>query len=62
MGFGKLEAVAHVGENLLSRLRDGELVLNPEVTIVLLQMVDAVRQMLQSIEANGSEGSATTTN
>ncbi len=27
--FSKLEAVAHVGENLLSRLRDGELVLNP---------------------------------
>ena len=23
LGFGKLEAVAHVGENLLSKLRDG---------------------------------------
>ena len=56
LGFGKLEAVAHVGENLLSRLREGELVLNPEITTALLRLVDAVRQMLQSIEAIGNEG------
>src|SRR5271154_4705239 len=31
LGFTKLEAVAHVGENLLSKLRDGELVLNPRL-------------------------------
>jgi two-component system, chemotaxis family, sensor kinase CheA len=56
LGFTKLEAVAHVGENLLSKLRDGALVLNPEITTALLRMVDAVRQMLQSIEAIGNEG------
>ena len=56
LGFAKLEAVAHVGENLLSKLRDGELVLNPKITTALLRMVDAVRQMLQSIEAIGNEG------
>ena len=55
LGFTKLEAVAHVGENLSSKLRDGELVLNPEITTALLCMVDAVRQMLQSIEAIGNE-------
>ena len=48
--------MAHVGENLSSKLRDGELVLNPEITTALLRMVDAVRQMLQSIEAIGNEG------
>jgi len=56
LGFTKLESVAHVGENLLSRLRDGELALTPESTTALLHMVDAIRQMLQSIEAVGSEG------
>jgi two-component system, chemotaxis family, sensor kinase CheA len=56
LGFGKLEKVAHVGENLLSRLRDGHLVLNPEITTALLGMVDAVRQMLKGIETTGADG------
>jgi len=56
MGFTKLEKVAHVGENLLSRLRDGQLTLNPEITTGLLSMVDAVRQMLKEIESTGQDG------
>ena len=56
LAFGKLESVAHVGENLLAKLRDGQLSLHPELTTALLAMVDAVRQMLASIEAVGNEG------
>ncbi len=56
LGFTKLEKVAHVGENLLSRLRDGQLVLNPQITTALLGMVDAVRQMLKEIESTGRDG------
>ena len=56
LGFNKLEAVAHVGENLLTRLRDRQLILNPEITTALLGMVDAVRQMLSQIETTGQEG------
>src|SRR5579863_10187307 len=56
LGFNKLEKVAHVGENLLTRLRDGQLTLNPELTTALLGMVDAVRQMLNQIEVTGQEG------
>jgi two-component system, chemotaxis family, sensor kinase CheA len=55
-GFSKLESVTHVGENLLSKLRDGELHVNSEITTALLQLVDAVREMLASIEASGEEG------
>jgi two-component system chemotaxis sensor kinase CheA len=56
LGFNKLEAVAHVGENLLARLRDRQLTLTPEITTALLSMVDAVRQMLNQIEGSRQEG------
>jgi two-component system, chemotaxis family, sensor kinase CheA len=56
LGFTKLEAVAHAGESLLSVLRDGHLKLNSEIVTALLQMVDAVRQMLTSIDTTGNEG------
>src|ERR1700739_3038244 len=56
LGFNKLEKVAHVGENLLTRLRDGQLTLTPEITTALLGMVDAIRQMLKEIESTGSDG------
>lgn len=58
LGFGKLEGVAHVGENLLSLLRDGKLELRPELTSALLRMVDAVREMLAAIESTSTEGGA----
>ena len=56
LGFGKLEAVAHVGENLLSKMRDGILTINPEIASALLATVDAVRSMLSQIEATGDPG------
>jgi two-component system chemotaxis sensor kinase CheA len=55
LGFQRLEALAHVGENLLSRLRDGKLRLNPTITTVLLGMLDAVRARLADIEKTGVE-------
>ncbi len=57
IGFTKLESVAHVGESLLSKLRDGELDLDPPRTSALLAMVDAIRQMLSCIESDRNEGS-----
>src|SRR4051812_49570433 len=57
LAFNRLEEVTHVGENMLSRLRDGELDLTPTRTSVLLQMVDTVRSLLTSIESTGGEGS-----
>ena len=56
LAFNRLEEVTHVGENMLSRLRDGELDLTPTRTSVLLQMVDTVRSLLTSIESSGGEG------
>src|SRR6266566_3906043 len=56
LGFAKLEKVAHAGESLLSRLRDGKLLLNAEITSGLLAMVDAVRQMLAEIKTTEQDG------
>ena len=56
LGFARLEKVAHAGENLLSRLRDGALSLNAEITSGLLAMVDAVRKMLAEIQATEHDG------
>ncbi len=56
LGFSRLGSVTHVGENLLSSLRDGRLLLDAEITSALLAMVDAVRGMLVNIESTGQEG------
>jgi two-component system chemotaxis sensor kinase CheA len=56
LGFGRLESVTHVGENLLGRLRDREITLDATAVSALLRLVDAVRGMLASIEATGAEG------
>jgi len=59
LGFSKLEKVAHVGESLLSRLREGKLSLTPEFTSGLLAMVDAIRNMLEAIQTSGQDGEET---
>jgi two-component system chemotaxis sensor kinase CheA len=56
LGLEKLQAVAHAAENLLSRLREGELLFNPPIASALLNVVDAVRQMLTCVEAAETDG------
>ena len=56
LGFTKLESIAHVGENLLSKLRDGELAMTQDIANSLLTMVDAVREILSNIENDRTEG------
>lgn len=56
LGLEKLQAVAHAAENLLSRLREGKLTFNAEIASALLAVVDAVRQMLNAVEATASDG------
>jgi two-component system chemotaxis sensor kinase CheA len=56
LGFTKLCALAHTGESLLARLRDGGLTINQEIITALLSLVDAIREMLSDISATGQEG------
>ncbi len=57
-GFLNLESVTHVGENLLSLLRDGQLQLHSEMISGLLALADAVRHMLGIIQDRGDDGEA----
>lgn len=57
MGLVKLQAVAHSAESLLSKLRAGEIIFNPTIATAMLKVVDAIREMLASIETSGGEGS-----
>ena len=56
LGFSRLEALAHAGENLLGKLRDGGVAPGRPVTEALLRTVDAMRRMLSSIETVGTDG------
>ncbi|MEZ6031855.1 MAG: chemotaxis protein CheW [Planctomycetaceae bacterium] len=56
LAYPHLEHIAHVGENLLVKLRDGVLRLNAEMASALLEMVDAIRSILGKIDSTGTEG------
>jgi two-component system chemotaxis sensor kinase CheA len=56
IGLPKLQAVAHSAESLLSRLRAGELAFSRPIASAVLGVVDAIRQMLASVEADEGEG------
>ncbi len=56
IGLKKLEAVNHVGESILARMRAGKLSVNAEITSALLRMIDADRQIFATLESTGQEG------
>ena len=58
LGFAKLGAVAHAGENLLSDLRDGRIAADRTVIDVLLVLADTVRGMVEAVERTGADGDA----
>ncbi len=55
LGMERLEKVAHVGENVLSRLRDGELEASAELATTLFHLIDRLREILVEIAATGVE-------
>lgn len=55
--FHRLEKVAHAGESLLSKIRDGALVLNADMTDALLETSDRLREIVASIERSRVEPS-----
>ena len=56
LNFEKLVGIAHVGEELLDAIRKDRVAANSEVVGALFELVDALREVLMSIEETGKDG------
>ncbi len=55
LGLPRLEAVAHAGENVLGKIRDGELVVTPDAVTLVLESIDTIKYLLSELEQNETE-------
>lgn len=55
LGLSRLERVAHAAENVLGRLRDGELTPTPAVMGGVFAAVDSVKSILEGLAASQAE-------
>ncbi len=55
LGLPRLEAVAHAGENVLGKVRDGELEVTPVAVSLILECLDQIRMILMVLEESESE-------
>lgn len=55
LGLARLEKVAHAGEDVLGKFRDGELSPSPKAVSLILTCIDRIREILAALEEQGSE-------
>ena len=55
LGLPRLEHVAHAGENVLGKFRDGELEVTPSAVTLILQAIDRIKLILGHLEQNECE-------
>jgi len=55
LGLPRLESVAHAGENVLGKFRDGVLEVTPEAVTLILKCLDCIRELLGALEETGEE-------
>ncbi|MCD6073161.1 MAG: hybrid sensor histidine kinase/response regulator, partial [Rhodospirillales bacterium] len=55
LGLPRLESVAHAGENVLGKIRDGALTVTPEAVTLILKCIDRLRYVISELEASGKE-------
>jgi two-component system chemotaxis sensor kinase CheA len=59
LGFDHLRRITHITEHILSQLRERELILSPPLVSLILETVDAIKAVLETIAATGTEGRET---
>ena len=57
LGLARLEKVAHAAENVLGKHRDGVLPVTPGSITLILRALDAIRSIVDGIQATGQEPS-----
>ena len=55
LGLSRLEGIAHAGENVLGKFRDGDLAVSPPAVTAILKCIDAIREVLAALEETGAE-------
>jgi two-component system chemotaxis sensor kinase CheA len=55
LGLPRLERVAHAAENVLGRVRDGELAATPDVISLVLAALDQIKAIVAALGATGNE-------
>ncbi len=60
LGLNKMNGLAHKAENILDELRKGTMGVTSEIMDVILASTDALRQMIESLETNNTEGDVDT--
>ncbi|MBK8174170.1 MAG: chemotaxis protein CheW [Rhodospirillales bacterium] len=55
IGLPRLESIAHAGENVLGKFRDGVLPVTPKAVTAILKCIDAIRALLATLEETGAE-------
>ncbi len=56
LGFDKLTGVTHSAENILSQVRDGKRRATNDLISIILEAVDATKEILEVIERTSGEG------
>ena len=60
LGLPRLERVAHAGENVLGRVRDGMLAVTPDIVSLVLTAIDRIKAILAGLAAPAPNRRATT--
>lgn len=55
LGLPRLESVAHAGENVLGKIRDGEIAVDPAAISIVLESLDCIKGLVEHLAENGSE-------
>ena len=55
LGLPRLESVAHAGENILGKFRDGAIEVNPDGVTLILECLDRIKELLAELERAEAE-------